>query len=73
MLFHGDAAELSERWSAEDDENERRSVARQVEPTNNIDRAVSPVGRVAVDGGSDPSSARVLAQHHSSRRDLPVP
>src|SRR5258705_13877514 len=56
-----------------DDENEHRSVARQGERTNNTDRAISFAGRVAVVGGSYPSSARVLAQRPSSRRDLPVP
>src|SRR5882724_3123435 len=65
--------ELNERWSVEDDENERRSAARQREQTDDIDRAISPAGRVPVVGGSDPSSARFLAQRHSSRRDLPVP
>src|SRR5258705_13272433 len=51
----------------------RLHSGQQGEQTNNIDRAVSPAGRVAVDGGSGPSSARVLAQHHSFRRALPVP
>src|SRR5882757_10568292 len=51
----------------------RLHSGQQGEQTNNIDRAVSPAGRAAVDGGSDPSSARVLAQRPSSRRDLPVP
>src|SRR5260370_34723877 len=65
--------EPCERWSAEDDDNERRSVARQGEQINNIDGAASPAGRVATIGGSDPTSARVLAQRPSSRRNLPVP
>src|SRR5260370_14136626 len=65
--------QLCERWPAEHDGNERRSVERLGEQTSNTDRAVSFAGRVAVVGGSNPSSADVLAERPSSRRDLPVP
>src|SRR5258708_32737883 len=65
--------QLCERWPAEHDGNERRSVERLGEQTSNTDRAVSFAGRVAVVGGSIPSSAGVLAERPSSRRDLPVP
>src|SRR5260370_32223250 len=65
--------QLCARWSAEHDGNERRSVERQGEQTSNTDRAISFAGRVAVVGGSNPSSAGVLAERPSSRRDLPVP
>src|SRR5260221_4474280 len=65
--------QLCERWPAEHDGNERRSLERPGEQTSNTDRAVSFAGRVAVVGGSIPSSAGVLAERPSSRRDLPVP
>src|SRR5664279_2763702 len=59
--------------AAEDDENERRSVARQGKQANTTDRAISFADRVAGVGGSNPSSAGVLAERPSSRRNIPVP